>query len=98
MDWQLNKLWSIEYERGDKIGMVLSHVSMISVIAPFVVGCQFLLTRSATALRLLLGLIICTITARLLKMQINSPRPDVGHLVHPGNSGFPSDHSMSGIC
>ena len=69
---------------------------MISVIAPFAALSVFVVNRSSRSFRLLSGLIFCTLLARLLKKLVNSPRPESDHFVMPGNSGFPSDHSMSG--
>ena len=96
MGWKLNKLWTIEYQDGDIIGHILSHVSMIAVLAPIAILCNFLFTKNTRSLRLFIGLILCTISARCIKKVVDSPRPSVDHYVLPGNSGFPSDHSMSG--
>jgi len=96
MEWKLNSLWAIEYEPGDTIGQILSHISMMAVMAPFIAFSNFLATKSIRSLRLGVGLILCTLLARGIKMVVNSPRPDVNHISMPGNSGFPSDHSMSG--
>ena len=92
--WKSSKLWSIEYQDGDLLGKVLCHVSMLAVIQPFV-ALAMALTGSKCGARLTVGLVMATVVCRCLKLAIDSPRPDVGHLVHPGNSGFPSDHSMS---
>ena len=95
--WKSSKLWSIEYQEGDIIGKLLCHVSMLAVIQPFIsLGVALFSNRKGPGVRLTVGLILATLLSRLLKSIINSPRPDVGHLVHPGNSGFPSDHSLSG--
>ena len=94
--WKLNKLWTIEYRDDDVIGYILSHISMISVIAPFACFSVFIANRSVRSFRLFSGLVFCTLFARILKKLVNSPRPESGHFVMPGNSGFPSDHSMSG--
>merc|ERR1712147_238669 len=67
---------------------------MLAVIQPFVALAKAL-TGSKCGARLTVGLVMATVVCRCLKLAIDSPRPDVGHLVHPGNSGFPSDHSMS---
>ena len=95
--WKSSKLWSIEYQEGDIIGKLLCHVSMLAVIQPFIaLGVALFSSKKGPGIRLTVGLILATLLSRLLKSIINSPRPDVGHLVHPGNSGFPSDHSLSG--
>ena len=92
--WRSSKLWSIEYQDGDLIGKLLCHISMLAVIQPFV-AVAMALAGSKRGARLAVGLVVATVVCRCLKMVINSPRPDAGHLVHPGNSGFPSDHSLS---
>ena len=94
--WKASKLWSIEYEEGDLVGKLLCHISMLAIIQPFVSLGVAVSSRSMSALRLTTGLILATIVARGLKLLVDSPRPDVGHIVMPGNSGFPSDHSLSG--
>ena len=95
--WKSSSLWSIEYQDDDLIGKLMCHVSMLAVIQPFVAVGVALTGRSARAGRLTVGLILATLIARVLKKFINSPRPDAGHIVMPGNSGFPSDHSLSGL-
>ena len=94
--WKQSKIWAIEYQDGDIVGKLLCHVSMISVILPFVTLGVFFHSKSRSALKLFFGQIFATLFARAVKLMVQSPRPDAGHLVHPGNSGFPSDHSLSG--
>ena len=94
--WKQSKIWAIEYQDGDIVGKLLCHVSMISVILPFVTLGVFFHSKSRSALKLFFGQIFATLFARAVKLIVQSPRPDAGHLVHPGNSGFPSDHSLSG--
>ena len=94
--WKQSKIWAIEYQDGDIVGKLLCHVSMIAVILPFITLGVFFHSKSRSALKLFFGQIFATLFARAVKLIVQSPRPDAGHLVHPGNSGFPSDHSLSG--
>jgi hypothetical protein len=96
MDWKLNSLWSIEYENGDFAGKLLSHVSMLPVVAPILAFSIFLANKKSSSLCLFVGLVLCTCLATGLKMVIMSPRPDASHIILPKTSGFPSDHSLSG--
>merc|ERR1712183_896548 len=68
---------------------------MVPVMMPFIVMGVFFHSKSLAALKLFFGLIWATIFTRCLKLLVKWPRPTVGHIVEPGNSGFPSDHSLS---
>ena len=96
IDWKCNSLWTVEYQKGDKLGKVLSHFSMIPVIAPFALLLLLIIKRNFGSFRCFTGLLASTLLCRLLKNYFRFPRPDAGHSATHGKYGFPSDHSMSG--
>ncbi len=95
IDWKCNSLWTVEYPKNDKIGKLLSHFSMIPVIAPFALLLVLILKRNFASFRCLTGLVASTLFCRVLKSYFRHPRPDAGHSASHGKFGFPSDHSMS---
>ena len=96
IDWKCNSLWTVEYPKGSKLGKLLSHFSMIPVIAPFALLVLLIIKRNFASFRCLTGLLASTLFCRLLKSYFRFPRPDAGHSASHGKYGFPSDHSMSG--